>query len=143
MTDLSQGVLIDTTALIALVTGDKLDPKGQAALKALDAMAAVYVSAATGWEVGQMAARKGAAKVTFEPGPEAWYGRVLTELGFVDLPLTAQIAMAAANLPGKPPADPAARFMIASALSLGVPVLTRDPALLAYAAAGHVTAIPC
>jgi PIN domain nuclease of toxin-antitoxin system len=45
--------------------------------------------------------------------------------------------------PGAPPRDPADRIVIATARALGLQLVTRDRAILAYADAGHVAAIPC
>jgi PIN domain nuclease of toxin-antitoxin system len=46
-------------------------------------------------------------------------------------------------LPGEPPRDPADRIVLATARAHALPVMTRDRAILAYAEAGHVGAIPC
>jgi PIN domain nuclease of toxin-antitoxin system len=56
---------------------------------------------------------------------------------------TADIAIAASGLPDPLHGDPADRLLIATARHLSMPIITRDAKIVAYAAAGHVSAIPC
>lgn len=58
-------------------------------------------------------------------------------------PMNHKIAFAAWNLPEPIHGNPADRLMIAIARELDVPLITRDRAILAYAAAGHVRAVAC
>ena len=46
-------------------------------------------------------------------------------------------------MPGTLHRDPADRLLIATARDLGAPLVTRDARILAYAAQGHLDAIPC
>jgi PIN domain nuclease of toxin-antitoxin system len=57
--------------------------------------------------------------------------------------LTADIAIAASQRPDPFHSDPADRLLIATARHRGMPIVTRDAKIIAYAAAGHVSAIPC
>lgn len=58
-------------------------------------------------------------------------------------PLAPDAAIEAGALPGTLHRDPADRLLIATARDLGVPLVTRDARILAYAAQGHLDAIPC
>lgn len=55
--------------------------------------------------------------------------------------LTASIAADAGTLPEGIHGDPADRIIVATARSLGCPLLTKDRKILDYAAAGHLKAI--
>jgi PIN domain nuclease of toxin-antitoxin system len=57
--------------------------------------------------------------------------------------LSPEILIAASFLPGKPPRDPADRILLATARDLGATLITRDRALLAYGADGHVSVVEC
>ena len=57
--------------------------------------------------------------------------------------LTLAILIGSCELPGTPPDDPADRIIIATARELGLAVVTRDGAILAYAQAGYVNALRC
>ena len=46
-------------------------------------------------------------------------------------------------LPGELRGDLAGRLILTSARHLGVPVVTRDPRIIAYGRDGHVQVIPC
>ena len=54
-----------------------------------------------------------------------------------------RIRIASALLPGDPPRDPADRIIAATARAFGFTVITRDGALIPYAAAGHIQVVTC
>lgn len=58
-------------------------------------------------------------------------------------PLTPAIAIESSFLPATFHGDPADRLLVATARALPATVVTRDRAILAYAAAGHVQALVC
>ncbi|MET0179326.1 MAG: PIN domain-containing protein [Novosphingobium sp.] len=57
--------------------------------------------------------------------------------------LSARIMVASTQLPGRLHADPADRMLIATARELGVPLMTRDAGIHAYAAQGHCQVVSC
>ncbi len=57
--------------------------------------------------------------------------------------LTPEIAIDASFLAGEPHGDAGDRLIIATARHLGVPVVTRDARILAYARRGYSRTIPC
>jgi PIN domain nuclease of toxin-antitoxin system len=57
--------------------------------------------------------------------------------------LTPAIAIDASYLPGELHGDPGDRLLIATARHLGMPIVTRDRRIIAYAEAGWVRVIAC
>lgn len=97
----------------------------------------VHLSPISVWELG-MLVRKG--RVTVTPDVRAWVARTL-ETHLRVAPLTPDMALDAAFLPDAAPGDPADRLLVATARALGAALVTRDAAILAFGAAGHVRVV--
>lgn len=134
-------ILLDTNVLIALMAGLELRAEATAAIRAATPMEAVLVSATTAWEIGLLDTRTGRTRQMFLPDGRSWFAAALRLPGVRLLPFDDVMAMDAAYLPGDFHRDPSDRWLVASARIADVPLLTRDRAILAYAAAGHVKAI--
>jgi PIN domain nuclease of toxin-antitoxin system len=67
--------------------------------------------------------------------------RALNEPGFEELSITAEVAIAAYELPEPFHRDPADRLIVATARLLDAPVVTIDRQILAYGRLGHVQTI--
>jgi PIN domain nuclease of toxin-antitoxin system len=132
-------LLLDTCAAIWLVTRAPMAPTARKAIVAAALDGGVLLSPATAWEIGLLS-RRG---VQFLPDPKAWFGTLLGMAGVRLAALTPEIAIDSSLLPGAVHGDPADRMLIATARSLGVPIVTRDRLILAYAKAGHVGAVAC
>ena len=78
-----------------------------------------------------------------DPDPVTWFERFCSAPGLREIPLSASIAMAAALLPGDVHADPADRFLIATARDHRLPLLTSDRRIIDYAAQGFLDVIAC
>ncbi len=106
---------------------------------------ALFVSAASAWEVGLLSRVRSARGTLpdFSPDPKAWFARFLTSTGVEQIPLTADIAIETSLLPGDLHGDPADRMIIATARHYDLAVVTRDRRILAYAEAGFIAAVPC
>jgi PIN domain nuclease of toxin-antitoxin system len=133
-------LLLDTHTALWLDSGA---PMAGAALAAIEAAAAgpgVLLSPVSAWEIGLLAAK---GRITLDLPAPAWLARFLALPGVRLAPLTPEAAVLAASLPGDLHADPADRLLAATARELGVPLVTRDARLLAYAAAGHLRAVEC
>ena len=63
--------------------------------------------------------------------------------GIKEAPITPAIAIDASYLPGDFHADPMDRLLVATARHLGMPIITSDRKIIAYAEAGFVRVIPC
>ena len=135
-------VLLDTCAAIWLCEQQPLSQASLLAVRTAAGSLGVFVSSVSAWEVGLLARRPQRA-LSFEPSPQAWFDDLLTLPGMRLIPLSHRAAIASSNLPGHFRRDPADGLLIATARELGVPLVTRDSRILAYAAQGHVDAIEC
>ena len=138
-------VLLDTCAVIWLANGDPLAPSALAAIVQAGLGGLIHVSPASAWEIGMLSRpRPGRdAVLQFLPDPRTWFARVMAGPGIREAPITPDIAIAASFLPGSLHGDPGDRLIIATARHLGVPVVTRDEKIIAYAQGGFVGAIAC
>ncbi len=137
---MSEGVLLDTCALLWLLEEAKLEP---AAVERIDAAAresAVWVSPMSAWEVGALSAR---GRLVLSMPVETWFEQILDLPGIELAELTPGILIDSCSLPGDAPGDLADRLMVASARAFGLTLITRDPALLDYADEGHVRMLAC
>ncbi|NNM72958.1 type II toxin-antitoxin system VapC family toxin [Enterovirga sp. DB1703] len=94
----------------------------------------------TAWEIGRLAQ---SGRIGISMPARTWFFAVTSAAGTEVVPVDADIALAATELPGEFHRDPADRFLVATARHFDVPIVTRDAAILDYAAAGHVRALPC
>lgn len=133
------GLLLDTNAAIFLAAGT-LDAEIVDALVHAGLADGVFVSPVSAWEIGLLSDRHPAM---FGPDPQAWFARLLTKPIIRLAPLTPSAAIASASLPGTLHRDPADRLLIATAREMGVPLVTRDRAIIAYAGQGHVDVLAC
>lgn len=144
-TKLPEAVLLDTCAVIWLANGDPMAPEAVAAIEHAARHQGVFVSPVSAWEVGMLSRPKPGREpaVRFLPDVQTWFARVMAAPGVKEARLTARIAIGASYLPGEFHGDPGDRLIVATARELGVPVVTRDRALLAYAAQQQVAALGC
>jgi PIN domain nuclease of toxin-antitoxin system len=74
---------------------------------------------------------------------EDFVGQVFSGPGVQLAPLTPEAAVRAAFLEGFPHADPADRMLIATAMSMGLRLVTRDKRILSYAKGGRLGVLAC
>ncbi len=79
----------------------------------------------------------------FLPDPKTWFVRVIAGPGIRQAALTPEIAVDGSFLPGALPGDAGDRLLIATAWHYGMPIVTRDRRIIAYAEAGWVRVIAC
>jgi PIN domain nuclease of toxin-antitoxin system len=134
-------LLLDTCAAIWLAADAPI------AQPALDAIAEasrqgrpLQVSPVTAWEIGLMA-RKGRFRASLSP--QRWFERLRNLPGIAICSLTPEVLLEASFLPGELHGDPADRMMAATAREYGYVLVTRDQALLDYAARGHMAVLAC
>ena len=141
MTNEPRELLLDTHAWIWLVRGeDRITaPVLEAIFEAAGART-LYVSVMSIWEVSLLA-RKGRL-ILNRPCLE-WVHAALSRSGTEVVSLTSEIAVECNGLPGQFHDDPADRAIAATARLEGLTVVTRDRQILAYAAQGYVSALPC
>jgi PIN domain nuclease of toxin-antitoxin system len=132
-------MIVDTHVLVWLLEGDpRLGQKARQALDRAVQHGAILVSAITPWEIA-MLVHKGRLALGRDAGQ--WIDEAMNLPGIALVPLEPAIAVDSVRLPGEMHADPADRFIVASARSRGVSLMTADRALLAYGAGGHVAVV--
>jgi PIN domain nuclease of toxin-antitoxin system len=138
---MAEAVLLDTCACLWLTRGEPMSRASRRVIREAQASrAGVYVSAITAWEVATLVS-KGRYRIFVSP--KVWFGRLLALAGVRLAPLTPEILIDSAFLPGEPPKDPADRMLVATARQHGLMLLTRDCKLLAYATQDHLRVLSC
>lgn len=128
-------LLLDTCTLLWLVNNRA--ELSSAAIRAIDRAREVFVSAASAFEIGTKF-RQG--KLVLASAPSEWWAEAITRLDLVELAITTEVAFAATALPtelvieGKriEHKDPGDRFIVATAMTQGLAVVTPDPKIAAY-----------
>lgn len=138
-------LLLDTCAVFWIAGGVGMSSAAKKIVMEAGLGGALFVSAASAWEVGLLSRVRTArgALPDFSPDPKAWFARFVATTGIKEIPLISDIAIETSLLPGDLHQDPADRMIIATARHYGLAIVTRDRRILAYAEAGFVAAIPC
>jgi PIN domain nuclease of toxin-antitoxin system len=119
-------ILLDTCALLWLAHDQtKLSPE---ALRKIDKSPVLFVSAISGFEVGL---KYRASKLSLPVPPREWFEGVLRHHDISILDLDMEICLKASGLPPIH-RDPCDRFIIATALVKGIPVMTADTRFKQY-----------
>lgn len=139
---MSAGLLLDTHALIWIVLGSSIRSEAAEAVAAAGARSGLHISAATAWEVGVICHKP---KLASAIGRDArsWFAEAVEMTRANLVPLDADLMLDVAELPNLAHRDPIDRMLIATARANDLTLITRDRAILAYAALGHVRAIAC
>lgn len=98
----------------------------------------LQVSAISVWELGVLQAK---GRVQLSIPLKDWVTQALRPPGIIFLPLDADCAAESTLLPGEPHADPADRFLIATARVTGTILATRDQDIIDYSKTGFLRAI--
>ena len=132
-------IVLDTHTLIWAVEGDgRLGPSASRLIEETVRTDRVAVSAITPWEIALLVERR-RLRLGREVGE--WIAEALALPGVALIPIEPAIAIDGVRLPCEFHADPADRFIVATARHLKAPLLTADRKILAYSAAGHVRAV--
>ena len=139
MSPQTAAVLLDTCAVIWMSENNPIADDAREAINAAPA-GSVRVSPISAWEVGMLAA-KGRLPLTVPPAN--WFAgfRQASQTQLQDL--SPDVLIAASFLPGDIHKDPVDRILIATAREHDLRIVTRDRAILAYGAAGHVKTLAC
>jgi PIN domain nuclease of toxin-antitoxin system len=134
-------LLLDTCAVIWIAREEPISPEAETALNAAFVDAApVGVSPITAWELGLLSRR---GRLPAAVPPAVLFHRFASRPGIQLEPMTPPILIDSSFLPGTFHNDPADRIIVATARALELTVVTRDRAILDYARAGYVLALPC
>ena len=121
-------LVLDTNALIWLLKdSDRLGREAERRIDESLRSSRVFVSATSFWEVAVLVAK---GRIALTMPVDQWRVEAL-QLGIEELPLDGEIAVESAALPDLH-ADPADRFIVATALKSKVPLVTSDARLLAW-----------
>jgi PIN domain nuclease of toxin-antitoxin system len=123
-------MVLDTHAWVWFVSNPEL--LSNRARKALaDAMEQkeIFISCISAWEVALLVAKK-RLSLTLDVGD--WIAKSERLPFFQFLPVDNSIAVKSVNLPQPLHSDPADRIIIATALTIAAPVVTKDEKLLSY-----------
>ena len=133
-------LLLDTHAAIWMAESQPISEAGRLAIHSALAEKQLLFSAVSAWEIGLLMKR---SRLRLSVSLDEWLEKMAARPGvqFVDLDITA--AAHSTQLPEPFVQDPADRFLVPTARTLTVPLLTRDKRILAYASAGHVKAVKC
>lgn len=127
-------LLLDTHIWLWHLTGDaeRLSPALVRALDRAGAMAQLYVSDISCWEVAVKAVK---GKLTLAVDVERWLARAERAPGIRFVPVDRATLVASTVLPGPMHGDPADRMLVATARLRGMPLVTADAEIVAYARA--------
>lgn len=133
--------LLDTHVWFWLVTGNvsKLRKAAVTRLENAAVQAPLWVSVISVWEIALLEA-KGRLAVSLPIGD--WIRRSLDRPEFRLVDIGIEAAIDGCALPGPFHADPADRFLVATARTKGAPIVTHDARIIAYARAGYVKVVP-
>lgn len=118
-------ILLDTHAWIWLT--DDPDRLGRQARRALRGRQPRGLAAVSCWELAALAAR---GRIELDRDAVSWMDESLERERIELLPLTPAVAVASTQLGGLP-ADPADRLIVATALTHGATLITRDERITA------------
>ncbi len=136
---MSRPLLLDTCVAMFLVANEPIAKDANAAIdRAVGAGVPIRVSPITAWEVGLLG-RKGRFRSPLSP--QRWFEVLRALPGITLCELSAEILMQSSFLPGDFHKDPADRIIAATARELGYAVVTRDRAMIAYGAKGHLAVV--
>lgn len=139
MTTTSTRYIFDTCFLLYLSCPD--EAIAPAARKALETASGEFrVSAISAWEIGLLVSK---GRLNLTRAPLEWFRAFVDEEGLHVLDVTPEILVASSFLPQPLHGDPADRILIATAREHDLTIITRDRAILAYGAAGHVKTMAC
>jgi PIN domain nuclease of toxin-antitoxin system len=130
-------LLLDTCALVALAEREAMRDEAVEAIRAAQAAGTIFVPAVIAFEIAQKMA---VGKLSLAGGrtARAWFETAVRLARFRHLMITADLALAAYELPEPFHKDPADRLIVAMARRLRAPVVTVDRRILDYSRQGHV-----
>jgi PIN domain nuclease of toxin-antitoxin system len=142
---LPDSVLLGTCAVIWLANAENLTARVVETIRHAGRIGGIFVSTASAWEIGLLSRPRTNRRPVpaFIPDPKTWFARFLAGPGIREAVITPAIAIDASYLPGDFHADPTDRLIVATARHLGMPVVTSDRKIIAYAEAGHVGVVAC
>jgi PIN domain nuclease of toxin-antitoxin system len=133
-------LLLDTHVWIWLLDGTpgKLSAACLALLRRGSREDRLWISPISVWEVATLESKK---RVTLSMDCRSWVEAGLRAPGVRLAEFSPAVAIDSAHLPGQLHGDPADRILVATARQRKAVLVTKDAAILSYAALGHVSAL--
>jgi PIN domain nuclease of toxin-antitoxin system len=124
-------IVLDTHAWIWFISNpDLLSKRAKKAVNAAVEDKSILISSISAWELALLVTKK-RIKLTLDVTD--WIAKSESLPFIQSVPVTNSIAVKSVNLPLPLHPDPADRIIIATALSVGAPLVTKDKKLLGYA----------
>jgi len=125
-------IVLDTHSWVWWVSGDsRLSATAHDAITKAAVESQLHISAISAWEVALLVA-KGRLELTIDVNDWISHSEALPFLRFI--PVDHRLAVRSVQLNGYPHSDPADRIIIATALSIGAPIVTKDQKIRDYSA---------
>jgi PIN domain nuclease of toxin-antitoxin system len=124
-------IVLDTHALIWWVNGDeRLSSRAKSTIEdALADKGQILVSAISAWELAMLAQRD---RIALAMALDEWLRAVESIEGVSIVPITAQVAIQSAGLPGEFHKDPADRLIVALTREQNAVLITADEKIQRY-----------
>ena len=100
----------------------------------------LHVSAMSAWEIGMLISKR---RLPTTKDAMTWFDEAIEMIGATVADLSLPALIASSFLPQPIHNDPTDRILIATARQYDLTLVTRDRAILAYGAAGHVKTLAC
>ncbi|MGV8841047.1 MAG: type II toxin-antitoxin system VapC family toxin [Bauldia sp.] len=141
-------VLLDTHAAVWLMAGTLLSPVANLAIRDAQQQSALLVSPISAWEAAIALRKPRSARRPDLDGQDGatWFAALIATQGVRLAQITPEIALEAARCPDLMGwNDPGDCFLVASAHCLGVPLVTRDEGIIAFAGSNpaYVSVVRC
>lgn len=120
-------IVLDTHAF--LWWRDESPRLSETARMAIESAPRIGVPTACCLEIATLERR---GRITLAGGARRWLRAALADARIEEIPLTAEIAIEAGQLPDGFPGDPVDRIMLATSSVLGSPLVTRDRRIAAH-----------
>ena len=132
--------LLDTCACHWLVDDTLTEFATTALADAFNAGLPTYISPITALEIATLARKQ---RFRSHLTPRRWFASLMKLSGLAQAEMSADLLIESQSLPGDIHKDPYDRIIAATAREYGYTVMTRDRALLDYAAQGYLSALAC
>lgn len=136
----TENLLLDTCAVIWISQDEPIADAATTAISKAPQSGTLNVSVMTAWEMGMLVSK---GRLPSTKTPDRWFDEFVEAAAVTVEGVTPRILIAASYLPAVVHSDPMDRILIATARERDLTIVTRDKAILAYAAQGHVRAIAC
>ncbi len=123
-------IMLDTHVWVWFVSNPELLSKAaKREINAAMEQKAIFISSISAWEIALLAAKK---RLKLSLDVTDWIAKSETLPFFQFIPVDNAVAVKSVNLPQPLHKDPADRIIIATALTIAAPVVTKDKKLLDY-----------